>query len=207
MKKRIAALVGFSLLFLAACGSVTVKTDITAERAAELEKTVAHFQDAIKNWQPVEAPAVPEGDSEPAADFEINEAEYGITLNAAVQADERPPYQYFISLGTAQTELGRLSDAIRTYKQALKHYEIAEVAWNNLGRLYDRIGKYDKAIAAYQNILDELNNPQYYLDVANSYIMKGDPDGAQKAYNQYRLATNNSDPGIEMYIHNLREKR
>jgi len=130
-----------------------------------------------------------------------------VTVTSLEEVDTRPPFAYFLEVALAQEKLGRLGQAINTYKKVLKLYENSQVAWHNLGRIYERVGKYDKAVDYYAKIIDQFGFVAYNMDIANAYIKKGDLDAAQKAYNQYRILTNLTDPAVEQYLTNLRKKK
>ena len=214
MKKILFFYVVLSLLFVTGC-SQKVSVDLSNEEKARLEGVIDEFSDKIKNFDP-ENPTpgdqqAVEQKEEPATvvieeDGTSRSVEGNVEIEPSSEIDIRPPFAYFVQIALAQEELGRLSDALKTYKKALRLYENSQLAWHNMGRIYETLGKYDKAVFYYQRIIDQFGFVRYYVDISNAYIRKGDIDLALKAYNEYRLKTNQTDLGIETLIRQLREK-
>lgn len=214
MKKLPLLLGSLALLALTGCGRVIENVNLSDTERTEYENTVTEYQAKIKNWDPVVyakelAAKKLEAENTGIApeNSAILETDYDFILGEDDEIDPRPPFGLFATLAMAQERLGLLSDAAKTYKKSLRLYDSSEVALNNLGHLYDRMGRYKKAIKSYQKIVDIFGYPRYYIDIANSYIRLGDPDSAQKVYDQYRLATSLTDRAVEQYIYNLRQKR
>lgn len=223
----------FAIILLTGCGRYVVQVDLTPEQRAEHEAIIAEYTAKLKNWDPVAEKIAWEAkqtDEQKSGNSASGDASSGTPvidkINVATQTphglvsvatdvvevetsrffDKRPPFAYFMKIAQAQEDLGYLSDSLNTYKKGMSIYENSQVAWNNMGRLAERMGRLNEAVGYYQRILDQFGFTQYYLDIANIYVRKGDLEKAQKTYNQFRLLTNQSDIGLEGAIQDLREK-
>ncbi|GEM_PF-2786080 len=213
-------LAGLSILLLTGCGRFVVQVNLTPEERAKDESIIVEYQAKLRNWDPNSAEQQKEADAiqgnakdnPPTVVMQTPQGPKAVdSKNVQVETttvfEPRPPFQWFLKIARAQEDLGYLSDALDTYKKGMAIYEFSQVAWNNMGHLEEQMGHYDAAIGYYQQIIDQFGFTQYYIDIANAYVKKGDSNKAQSAYNQYRLITKKTDLGMEQQIQSLREKK
>lgn len=167
-----------SIIFLTACGqNWVVDVDLSDEQRAEYEQQLKENDELIKNYKP---------ESEESSPY--------------------APFDAYIDKAKAQTYLGYLGDAVKTYKEALKFYPQSRAIENNLGRIYEQVGEYELAIQQYQYMVDHFNDSGYLYDITWVYIKIKDRKNAEKYFNAWQLAFQTTDEQTQQAIKKLREE-
>jgi tetratricopeptide (TPR) repeat protein len=132
------------------------------------------------------------------------------TFLKAIRVDEKFSEAYS-NLGATYGRMGRWSDAISAFKEAIKNYfyKRPDIAYNGLGDAYYRSGRFDDAIDSYDNAIkrnQDFYRPYYglalcfnakgrYGDAASAMtraidldpLFKGDRDKAVEYFNTKRI--------------------
>lgn len=100
--------------------------------------------------------------------------ENSLTLwNSVIEASDSPPVMSYVHRALAQTQRGRLEQALEDYARALERDSTLAVAWNNRGNIHARQGRFETALADYQRALDAY--PAYtdaHINAARVHILR-----------------------------------
>ena len=113
---------------------------------------------------------------------------------------KRPYMDHFLEKARYETYLGRLSEAEKTLRKGLSHYETSSAAHHNLAKIYEKMGKNQKAIKEYLILANEYRMQQYLLDAARAAIVDNDYKNAFRNYWDYQKVFKTPDITIEDWL-------
>ena len=116
------------------------------------------------------------------------------------KATEKNPQDFnaWLQMGFCYHSLGRLQDAIESYKQVIRIKPDHTIAYNNLGYAYQMLGRYQDAVEAYKQAIRI--NPDYADAHYNLGIAYGNIGRAQDAVESFKQAIRiNPDDALAHY--------
>jgi choline-sulfatase len=113
------------------------------------------------------------------ASLNDNDSETAILILEEVLDEDPSVIDAWVSLGNEQRRVGRVDDAIQSYKQALALRSDSELAVINLARAYRMTGKDEEAIVGFEQFLKlDSKNEQIHYELAQLLIDGGRLDEA-----------------------------
>lgn len=94
---------------------------------------------------------------------------------------------YYSNLGMLCRQAGDTNKAIDLYKKAIETDPDSHHSWMNLGSAYGMLKELDKAIECFEKSIEIEDKPQYHVDLAYAYHLKGEMKKGWKEY-EHRLS-------------------
>ena len=94
---------------------------------------------------------------------------------------------YYSNLGMLCRQGGDTGKAIELYKKSIKINPNSQHSWINLGSAYGILKELDKAIECFEKAIEIDDKPQYHVDLAYAYHLKGEMKKGWKEY-EHRLS-------------------
>lgn len=155
-------------------GDYDIQVVLTDKQKDFFEENLKKYDDLIKNFVP---------------GTWSQEIEIASGIVATRKDTQKPAADRFIEKARALENLGRYSEAIRTYNEFFSYYPINSVGRINLWELYETLKKPEMAILQYQKLLEEYPNfdRYYYKKIVRLYLKLNDPEQAGQRYIKYEL--------------------
>lgn len=176
MSKKLLLITAISLLAFSACSgkSYDKEVDISEEKRAEYEASLAKYSDKIENF---------------------------VSTTNEDGTPDLPDFDWFLEKSRAEKELGHVDAAIDTLEEAIDVYSFSSIALHNLAKIYQNAGECEIAEEYYKELIN-IEKPAYHYDIAYCYMKYGNNiSKVQEHYFKYKLSfPDNSDPEVENFL-------